>query len=398
MLTVAAFYFNPGLQVARQAVHVAEAGKVTAAERPNPSLNIAAGYATFPGAPWVFEFLPSVPIETAGKRRHRIELANREAEAARFAFGEAAWQVRTQLRQALVDYFDSSRRIGVFRTERDLDEATVNVYAALLRAGEEPGPPLAAARSQLDTADVYLRTAEGARAASRAAVAEAIGLPVAALEGLTLTWQDYARPRPVLAPAPVQRSALLNRLDVCRALADYASADAALRLEVARQYPNINLNPAYQFEEGANMYTIGPALVLPVLNHNQGPIAESEAQRKQAADVFLDVQAAAAGETERALAAYRGALAALDDASTLVAQRTGEVRFERALVQRGETSQLSLLAASLQRAGADAAWVDAVRNSQTALGALETAMERPMDPGWALPPLTAPAAGSGGRP
>jgi outer membrane protein TolC len=35
---------------------------------------------------------------------------------------------------------------------------------------------------------------------------------------------------------------------VLAALADYAASEAALRLEIAKQYPDIHLNPGYQLD------------------------------------------------------------------------------------------------------------------------------------------------------
>src|SRR5262249_956981 len=43
-------------------------------------------------------------------------------------------------------------------------------------------------------------------------------------------------------------------------LAEYAAADAALRLEVAKQYPDVQLTPGYVFEEGFARYTLNTAL------------------------------------------------------------------------------------------------------------------------------------------
>ena len=56
LLSLAAFYYHPDLDVARAEWDVAKAGQVTAGERPNPNLNIAPEYAVNEPAgssPWV---------------------------------------------------------------------------------------------------------------------------------------------------------------------------------------------------------------------------------------------------------------------------------------------------------------------------------------------------------
>ena len=45
--------------------------------------------------------------------------------------------------------------------------------------------------------------------------------------------------------------ALTHRADVLAALAEYAAAEALLRSEIAKQYPDIHLNPGYSFDTGA---------------------------------------------------------------------------------------------------------------------------------------------------
>ena len=61
------------------------AAKVTAGERPNPSLNVTPGYDTTTSmpSPWIPLGFLDVPIETAGKRGYRTAQAARLSEAAR---------------------------------------------------------------------------------------------------------------------------------------------------------------------------------------------------------------------------------------------------------------------------------------------------------------------------
>ncbi len=100
LLTLAAFYYHPDLDVARARWGVAEAGKITAGQSPNPSFGFLPRYSTNPPSgisPWYLAFNLDIPIETAGKRGYRIELAGYLAEAARLNIAGAAWQVRSRL-------------------------------------------------------------------------------------------------------------------------------------------------------------------------------------------------------------------------------------------------------------------------------------------------------------
>ena len=110
---------------------------------------------------------------------------------------------------------------------------------------------------------------------------------------------------PGALPAPdVRAAAVENRLDVQRALAQYEAAQSRLQLEVARQYPDIDLGPGYAYEEGVHLISLRMGTVLPLRNRNEGPIAEAEAQRKAAGAQLLATQSAVIAQSDKALAQY----------------------------------------------------------------------------------------------
>jgi outer membrane protein TolC len=122
---------------------------------------------------------------------------------------------------------------------------------------------------------------------------------------------------------------MLNRIDLRRQLAHYAAADEALKLEIARQYPDINITAGYSWEGGENIFELGPSAVLPVFNQNQGPIAEAEARRREVAAQFLAMQAGIIEQSQTSLARYRGSLGALvaaRGAAELQAKRLSQAR------------------------------------------------------------------------
>src|SRR5215471_5885684 len=104
LLTQAAFYYHPDLDVARARWAVAEAGVITAGHRPNPSVGLSPIFvsnATGNIFPWVLGLTFDIPIETAGKRGYRIAQAQQLSAAAQFNIGVVAWQVRSRVRVSL---------------------------------------------------------------------------------------------------------------------------------------------------------------------------------------------------------------------------------------------------------------------------------------------------------
>jgi outer membrane protein TolC len=64
--------------------------------------------------------------------------------------------------------------------------------------------------------------------------------------------------------------------------ADYEAAERQLRLEVRRQYPDLDIGPSYSLEEGFPRLGFGFGLSLPLWNRNRQAIAQANAARDAA--------------------------------------------------------------------------------------------------------------------
>jgi len=390
MLTLAALYYSPVLEQARAQVSAAKAAVVTAGARPNPTIHLQPGVPS----PYLMGLDLLFSIQTAGKRKIRVEQAKDLTLAARLSLAQATWQVCSNVRAALVSYFLATRQLGLLHAGQNLQTRRVMLLSQRLKAGEIARPVVDNARLSLLQTQVAIGAAEGRIPESRAALSAAIGVPVAALKSIRFVWPGFERPPSAesISSRHIQRDAVLNRLDVRRSLAEYAAAQAALQLQIARQHPDFQIGPGYAFEEGSNYFTLGYSVTLPIFNRNQGPIAEAEAQRKAAAAAFLATQANAIARSEEALARYQGALRELNGADEALRQLEHVVvPVQRRTVAAGEADQLALNAVLLQRPALAQAWLTALGRAQSALGALEDAVQRPLDPdGVSLPGPVAP--------
>jgi outer membrane protein, heavy metal efflux system len=399
-LTLAAFYYNPALQVARKRLGEAEATIITAGVRPNPSVRGALGGETAPENPWIAGLGFSLPIETAGKRRYRIAAAERLTDIARWNLASRAWSVRAQVRSALLDSMAAKRSLGLLQDEERLRAAQVQLLEQRLAVGMIPRPEVDSARIQHTQTLLAVRAAESRVSQAEAGLAAAIGVPRSALKNIKVLWPGFEQPPSAssLSPATIQQDAVLNRLDVRQSLAEYADSEAALQLEIAKQYPDFDLGPDYAFEEGAHLFSVALGLTLPVFNRNQGPIAEAEARRERTAAEFLSVQAAGIAESEQALAKYTGALNELAEAQRLMQQSLRQEQAAQKALEAGAGDRVALNGARLQTAVTAVGRLDALYKAQQALGDLENAVERPLLPGD-IQPLSpqSPMLGSSAR-
>jgi outer membrane protein TolC len=190
-----------------------------------------------------------------------------------------------------------------------------------------------------------------------------------------------------LSSHEIQRDAVLNRLDVRRSLAQYAAAESEVQLQIAKQYPDINIGPGYTYEERNSFFTVGFSTSVPLFNRNQGPIAEAEDRRKEAAAALLQTQARVIARSERALAVYTATLKELAEAQSLYELQENQLQIIQQTIRAGAANRLSLDGGQIQLSVIARARLDALGRAQRALGDLEDAVQHPLDPGEMLPTL-----------
>ena len=381
-LTLATFYFHPSLEVVRAQWRVSQAGVKSAGARPNPTLGLTPGY-NFSAAsgvnPWLPFFNLDVPLETAGKRGKRMDEARHLGESARWNIVTVAWQIRSAVRASLLEFTVTDHRAGLLEAQVAAQEQAMQLLRQRLAVGAIASSELTPAQILLSKAQLDLSEAQSQRASARSRLAESLGVSVAALDGVKLAFDFSRRAADELTSAEARDVALRGRADIRSALAEYAAAEDELRLQIAKQYPDVHLNPGYQFDQGAHKWTLGITFELPVLNQNRGPIAEAEAKRAERAARFTGLQAKVIGEIDRAVAVYGAGQKNLATLGTLATAQHSQRESVEQQFKAGAVEQLDLLAARIESGVAVLAELDAQTKFQQALGALEDAVQRPLD-------------------
>ena len=396
-LTLVGFYFNPGLDVARARVGIADAGVETAGARPNPAFGFAPernADAPSTVSPWTLGLNLDLPLEAPGVRGSRIARARALSEAARLELADSGWAVRSRVRATLLDHLLARRELDLQHGEMNARADNVALMEQRLAVGEISSPQVYEARTALSNGRLSLHAVEGRVRESLTSLAAALGVSTASLDSVRLAWPDFDQPPfgGMISSDTLQTAGLLNRLVVRRGLADYAAVEAALRLEIRRQVPDLRLGPGYTWDQGERKFSLGLSLALPIFDRNRGPISVALARRREAGARFQQVQADVIAETEGALARYRAALAQFGAADTaLIELQRGIQRSGERAVRAGAMDRLALAGVRLQVAVAARARLDALRRTQEALGALEDAIQRPLN-GEAPTPQASPTS------
>jgi len=378
-LALAAAYFHGDVKVAQAMADEAAAGITTAAQRPNPVLSFSPGYnSTSKGiSPWIIFPSVDVPIETAGKRGKRIAFAEAEVESAKLMVAAAGWDARNKVRKAMLDVYAGRENATLLKAEIALHDEALTKLSAQVKAGEAPAFELTTARLSLNRSKLALHDAEKKSSTAMAQLASAVGVPSSALETVPLDFSSFES-FPDAPGNAARRNALTHRSDLLAALAGYKAAEATLRLEIAKQYPDVHLGPGYELDQGDNKWHIGLSIDLPILNQNKGPIAQAEAKRKTAAAKFEAKQAAVFGEIEAALVAYRAAQAKATTAAQLADEAAHASDTTKRMVEAGELGALELVRRRIEASASTLSRLESRLQAQEAIGQLEAALQLPL--------------------
>ncbi|HXZ96082.1 MAG TPA: TolC family protein [Burkholderiales bacterium] len=381
-LTLAAYYYNPELDVARAKWSVAEAAVTTAGQRPNPTLQLPFGYTVDPkngDTPWTYGINLDIPVETAGKRGYRIAKARQLSMSARLDIGNVAWQVRNRLRSELLNLYAAARRVTFLEEVVNAQQDIADMLDKRLLHGAASAAEVREAKIVLGKSRRDLLLAEMQTRDARARVASAIGIPISALNDTKISFDVFEQSDFEIPDDEVRYKAVLARPDLLSALAKYEASQAALQLEIAKQYPDIHLGPGYLYNRDGDSLVLPISFVaLPLFSRNEGPIAEAEAKRDEAAAQVKALQARAINEAEQALKNYYAAEDNLASYDALLSAQESQMKALQNAFVAGETDRLTVTQAQRALFSYRVAGEDPLIQVQQAIGQLENALQRPL--------------------
>jgi cobalt-zinc-cadmium efflux system outer membrane protein len=393
-LLVAMLYYNDAVAEGRANFAVVIAGRRTVRERPNPTIALLTEYANEGnqltqyatqngGAPlWLWGLTPDLPLDLGTRRSARIAVADATAQQARYEFMETVWGERAALRRAMLDVLMTEREVSLLEKVRVDRQSQLEMARHRLEAGAASHGDLDRLVADAVADEQRLHDARRRISAARSALAGTIGVPVAALDSVPLAWDRLEEPRDVDQGliARWREEALLERADVHGAVLGYSVAEEALRLEVAKQFPQVHIGPAYTWDHGVHRLQFNLSMELPILNQNRGPIGEAEARRQQAGAHLEGTVATAYQEIDEAIRQWHLALERVADARGPVYDAAQHIYEETEReFEAGNNDRTDLVAARVARSLVELQIIDAVRTAQEALAALEDAMRRPLE-------------------
>jgi outer membrane protein TolC len=376
-LLTAALARNPQVAEARAKYLTAVAAARTAKLSPGLTLMLTAEYADETPR-WGGGAAADIPIDAGARRGTRMTAADLQALQAWYDYGEAIWTVRTALEKARSEMLDAGREVALATEAASLRRERLQRFERRVSAGEDDRFLALAAQTELAAAERRLADANGRREQALVALAKALGVGQA---GARLELAPMAGAPALDGLQAWRQDAALSRSDVLRAIADYDLAENALRLEVAKQYPEVRIGPGYTYDHGVNKLPFNLSLALPTYDLNRRAIAQAEQARSAAGRSLELTQANALAAVDAAAASLATARANLDRVTARelpAARRTAETTARS--VRAGAADRVEDLAARAAELDAELSLLDAERAVRTATTDLEDALRRSFDP------------------
>lgn len=375
-----ALFFNPNLDIARAQWRSAEAARLTAAEMRLPTISgeySKSNNASEEISPHAYSLSIDLPIETANKRNIRIESAQHLSEAAKLRIAQAAWQLRNDVSITFNEYQANRQLIDLLTKEQTLRQEIVSIYQKRIDVGESSSIELSKAKLQLQTLSTTLQTRQRNQLVLLSRLANQLGLPLNQVEQMQIANRQHTDTFSSIS-ADLQTAALLNRLDLRIALERYAVAEAKLKLEIAKQYPDIIISPSYAYDFGDKIWSLGLSSLMTILTKNKLAIAEATQLREVEAAQFEALQTSVMSEVNIANAKLAQANQQLENQIKLYEQqKANTARMERRL-QAGEIDRLELTYAKLEEVLSEQNVSTARFQLASSITELENAMQAPL--------------------
>ncbi len=391
-LTLAALGRHPETARARARASLARAQLQSAGLTPRTTLapEIERTNERDPGqSAWSVGLALDLALTGASVRDARIERARLLADAALLDEADAAWSIRSAARRALLEVWSSG---GEMKLLDQLVATQLQAQTAMQKRyelGAADALELTATRTAAAQAESRFVLTEQRQSRARGELAQALALPLSAIDAVSIDFSEFEQPAVVPSTDALRAGAALDRIDLRRALAQHAAAEAALQVELRAQYPEIRLRPGLLWDQGATVWQLGASLPLFAVERQAGPIAEAVARREIATQEFLALQARSLIALDHARTRVTAAELDTDNAEAEHDEaRLQHTRTEQRFA-RGEADRLDRLLAQARVLEADIRLLQARQRTLASRLALEDALQRPLN---TLSPAPAPAA------
>ena len=307
-LVYAQQFFNPQLKTAKIQWEMAQTNEAISTLYPPTSIGLKIGRETTSKelTRKIFGGGFSFTLESTNKRLIRHELALNKSQLAFIDYQLINWDLRINLFTKLFDFIENQEFIKLTKTELRLKQSVMNMMRKRLEAGIASQIDLDRKTIDLNKVNQELLQLQMNQSVMRNQLASLIGLSsqkfnliplntkkiTSILDDITIL---YLKDKGLLE---LQEISLTKRLDLRKALSNYAIAESELKLEIANQYPDYSFSPAYAYEFGTRWWSLGIDSIIKSADRNKAFINKAEKFRELEASKVNSLQLATINDVE----------------------------------------------------------------------------------------------------
>ena len=351
-LLAALYFFNTQIKIAEKDYQSIKANEVIAKFRPQSSIGLEIGSGNnandeisndIAGLNLLF------PFETANKRLIRYEIALNTSQSSYENYRLVAWNERLKLFNAVIQYVFQIKKIKVIKNELITIQAIYNMNLRRFENGINDQLTLHQAKLDLQVAENKLKNLQLEQINLRKLISQTTGVRV-----------NFLEKNPILADNIINgqltkiaifhqnqvyqqwnEEASLSRIDLRKSLANYAISEANLKLEVAKQYPDIKFNPAYLYDYGNKIWTLGITSLIPNIEKNKALILRAEKIRDVEASRIIDLQLQLVNDADNVVLLLDQAQQKFENAKNLLTEKENllsnmQKKYNQGLISRYE--------------------------------------------------------------
>ena len=386
---------NADLAASRLEIERARARLNQAGLRPNPTIDFEQTTGRLTGSAGERETTIgfALPLEVAGQRKRRVELARAELEAAEAEVADRERRLIAEIRASYAEVLAALRELEITAELTDVDQQTARVVEMRVTEGDSAPVELNLLRSEIDRMRSRRALVEGRLQVSLLRLKNLAGIPPG--EPLRLSENLGAQ---VLAESPVSVEAavdlaLRTRPDLRLARLNEEVAQAGMRLARAQGKPDVTAFTRYTkssavfddmpigvLRDKDRLLTFGVSIGIPIFNRNQGAKAEAEAAILQARRQREFAESVVEAEVVSAYARYEAAKQSLAIFEQGVLERSRQnIRTVRGAYEIGAFRITDLLVEQRRFIDSQREFIEALAEQYRALADLQAAMGIPMN-------------------
>lgn len=380
---------NAELAAARIEIDRGRARLRQAGLRPNPTVDFERQNGVFnsPGESSTLVGF-SLPLELAGQRGRRLDLAQAALEATSAEIADRERRLASDVRLAYAEALAAVRELEVTQNLNAVDVETARIVEVRMNEGDAAPLELNLLRAEVDRLRARRALIEGRLQASVLKLKQLAGIPGDEPLRLREVLSAPLLPEPPASLEAAVEIALRTRPDLKFARLAEEVAQAGYRLAKAEAAPLVTAftrygqtssafdeTPVGFLQDRDKLFSFGVSITLPVLNRNQGAKAEAKLAITQAQKRREFTESVVRAEVASAYRRYEAAQASVQlYEQGVIARSTQNVRTMRAAYEAGAFRISELLAEQRRLIDSQREMTEALTERYRALAEMQAAL------------------------